>query len=270
MNAPKHYRIMQYNVLHQRAGWGEDVYLNLGLKTRSENVEKAIRDCSPDILVLAERHDEWAGIPVDYSDVSVDLGRMLDDAYCIAEDRIENGLTVNRTPILYKKDVFRCVESGSYELGEEMSFSVSQNKRVVSYAVLEDISNTQSNGLRIVVFSTHWSSGQPQSLTNQQSESMQNVMRTVLSQKDYSLLPVVAAADYNVQYSNEAYQLLLSGCGLSDADYSVRKDSLMDQTIVDHIAVAGCTAERFMKYAADYTQQASDHKPIVCDIKIGG
>ncbi len=84
---------MQYNILHQKAGWGAEKYLSLGLKARAENVVKAINEADPDVLVLAERHDEWAGIPVDYSD-TVDLAALLGSRYAFAEDRIENGATV--------------------------------------------------------------------------------------------------------------------------------------------------------------------------------
>lgn len=261
---------MQYNILHQKAGWGANAFLDLGLAVRADNVERAIRENAPDILVLAERHDEWAGIPVPYSETSVDLSLRLDDLYRFAEDRIENGTTVNRTPIAYRKDVFQCLESGSVELGEEIPFATSQNKRVVSYAVLEDISQTGSCGMRMVVFATHWSSGQPQECVNAQSERMQSVIRTVLSKADYATLPIIAAADFNVLYENEAYQALLSGCGLADADSTLHAPAGPDMTIVDHIATRNCKVVGFLKFTADYTQQASDHKPIVCEIQIGG
>lgn len=275
MKTPAMYTVMQYNILHQKKGWSSDEHLVPGLLVRSQGVARAIKENAPDILVLAERHDEWAGIPISNNGyeidegVSVDLTALLDRKYVFVEDRIEGGKTVNRTPIVYNADRFRCLESGSYELGEEHSFDRSQNKRVVSYAVLEDITDTDSNGVRIVVFATHWSSGQPQSLINTQSESMQTIMRNVLSQKDYARLPVIAAADYNVLYPNEAYQSLLSGMKMIDADAAVNNEAV-DQSIVDHIAIAGCTVVSFSKSYADYISVASDHAPISCQIKIGG
>lgn len=268
MKTPVSYRIMQYNILHQRTGWGAEKYLSLGLPVRCENVVKAIYEVNPDVLVLAERHDEWAGIPVDYSD-TVDLAALLGSRYAFAEDRIEDGKTVNRTPIVYRTDRFRCVESGSVELGEEMPFERSQNKRVVSYAVLEDVSDSGSRGVRMVVFATHWSSGQPQALVNMQSANMSRIIREVLAREDYARLPVVAAADFNAVYSNEAYRSLLSDCGFADADAAVNGASAV-QPIVDHIAIAGCTPERFELVWTPYIEQASDHRPVFCDIKIGG
>ncbi len=253
------YRIMQYNILHQKKGWGADRYLDLGLAVRSENVKRAINEANPHILVLAERHDEWAGIEVPYSDVSVDLTHDLEKDFAFVENMIEGGKTVNRTPIAYKKNTFRCIDAGSYELGEEHSFERSQNKRVVSFAILEALETSN----RISVFSTHWSSGQPQELINMQSKNMQSVIKNVSNK--YSDIPVVVAADFNTLYNNEAYQSLLSGCSLSDVDRAVN-GSDMDCSIVDHIAIKGCSALTFIKPTDAYTDRASDHKPIICDI----
>lgn len=260
--------VMQYNILHDKEGWWHPPFENLGMKVRSGYVETVIRNTLPDILVLAERHDEWAGVPVTYCDASVTLSEMLKDIYTFAEDRIENGATVNRTPIAFRKDTFRCLKSGSVELGEEMPFAQSENKRVVSYAILEDISKTNSNGIRVVVFSTHWSSGQEQALVDQQSQSMQDVIRSVLSEADYGLLPVIVAGDFNTDYNNQAYQALLSGCGLADADMTA--NGLTYATIVDHIALKNCDVVSMVQKTQAPTPQASDHAPIVCEIKIGG
>ncbi len=256
---------MQYNILHQKSGWGAEKYLNLGISVRSQNVVKAVNAVSPDVLVLCERHDEWAGVTVSYSD-TVNLSDLLGNRYAFVEDRIENGKTVNRTPIVYNTEKFRCVDSGSEKLGEEIAFETSQNKRVVSWAVLEDI----SKGIRIVVFATHWSSGQPQTLINTQSANMATIIQNVLAKKDYARLPVIVGGDFNTTYDNEAYQSLLSSNGLSDADESANGKSGMLTWMIDHIATSGCNTETFVRYLTDYTEQASDHTPIYCDIKIGG
>lgn len=103
---------MQYNILHQKAGWGANAFLDLGLAVRADNVERAIRENAPDILVLAERHDEWAGIPVPYSETSVDLSLRLDDLYRFAEDRIEDGATVR----FVNADCKTVSEAGEFEV----------------------------------------------------------------------------------------------------------------------------------------------------------
>ena len=158
------------------------------------------------------------------------------------------------------------MESGSAELGEEMDFSKSQNKRVVSYAVLEDISDSESNGVRFVVFATHWSSGTDAAalaeLHGKQAESMSRIMREVLSHDDYARLPVVVAGDFNTYYSSEAYQRLLTDGGLTDAEAS--------ENGVDHIATARCRTDSLAFMETEATKPASDHYPIYCNIKIGG
>lgn len=266
MENPVTYLVMQYNILHHKSGWGAQYLLDLPLATREANVMRVITEKNPDILVFAERHDEWAGVTVDYTS-SVDLAGDLAGTYDFAEDRIE-GEIVNRTPIAYDKKKFRCVESGSYRLGEEIPFDRSQNKRVVSYAVLEDKTKGESDGQRLIVFATHWSSGQPQTLVNQQSESMQTIIASVLSQKNYAALPVIVAADFNCYYANEAYQNLLSGASLVDVEATVNPAYL--SPIVDHIAVKNAHPTSFLLYQPDYTADASDHKPIFCEIQIGG
>ena len=270
MEEEQPYYLMQYNILHQKENWGPPALLNLGLQTRAENLVRVIREASPDILALAERHDEWAAVG---TGETVDLGVMLGGAYAFAEDRIEDGTVVNRTPILYRSDVFRCRESGSFRLGEEVPFATSQNKRVVSYAVLEDIRDFANNpawGRRIIVFATHWSSGQPQETVNAQASSTAQAVATVLQKEDYGELPVILAADFNVPYANEAYQALLATCGLADADHQIRGEAGMDTGIVDHIAFLRCSVSAFTKITSEAANSASDHHPICCQIKIGG
>lgn len=74
MTESVNYRMMQYNILHQKDGWGPESLLSLGLETRRNHVVQAIKACAPDGLLLAERHDEWAGVGAHAVNLNADLG----------------------------------------------------------------------------------------------------------------------------------------------------------------------------------------------------
>ncbi len=273
------YRIMEYNVLHQK--WAGTTWANVGLETRSGYVADAIADVSPDVLVLTERFEEWAGVDTDGVNLS-DLLTARGKNYLFAEDRIKGGTIVNRTPIAYNAATFRCVESGSRELGEwntdgtsVVTFESSACKRVVSWAVLEDITDTTSKGTRIVVFATHWTyytDTSVENVTTWQAQNMVNTIKDVLAKKEYACLPVVVAGDFNKYYNIAAYKDLLAGAGLSDVQATLAGDAGIpnDKLVVDHIAIAGCEATSFTLYDGEHVGEASDHKPVWCNIKIGG
>lgn len=250
------YRVMQYNVLHQKEGWGPVELLVLGLEARKNNVERAIRTLQPDILLLAERHDEWNGA----GDSGVNLSADLSPEYAFVQNSIfcEGIVAVNRVPIAYRTEVFRCVDSGFLKLMEEASFQNSNNKRVVTWAVLEDITDTDAKGQRIAVFCTHWSGGEHlQPFRQHQATQTQNLIKQLLMNPEYRNLPIVVGGDFNADYHSAEYQSLLKGCELTDADVNFSR--------IDRIAVSGACVVAFQ---AQIVPNASDHHPIYCDIKI--
>ncbi len=256
------YRVMQFNVLHQKEGWGAEDYLNTPIETRGENIIRAIREWSPDVIAFCERHDEWAGKTVDYCDGSVDLVQELSD-YTFVQDIIE-GNVVNRTPIAYKTNKFNCLASGYKILTEEstLTFATSQNKRVVTYAILQDKETNE----KLAVFATHWSSNELyQSTRVTQSNETQAYIQQIVS-GEYANLPTIVMADFNSTITNEAYTGLLTNGGLTDADQSIH-GTAVNTGLVDHIALKSCEAKSFITFTADYTERASDHKPIICDVK---
>lgn len=260
---------MEYNVLHQDWADAESVWGKLGLETRKNIVVATIKEQAPDILILAERHDEWAGIGTDKTPTPVNLATELTD-YAFAVDKIEG--YVNRTPIVYNKSTFKCVNSGFEKIPEEHTFEKSQNKRVVAWAVLEDITETTVKGQRTIVFATHWTSWYLETYHPLESEAMQNIIRNVRAISGNEDLPVVVGGDFNVaeiggtaaQY--RYYTELCENLELIDADKAINPENY-DKYIVDHIAIGGAIVTEFKKISVP---NGSDHDPIVCEIIIGG
>lgn len=252
------YRIMQYNILHQ--DWAGDYFPNLSFEERANNVANAIIKREPDVLLLTERFEEWAGEGAD----SVDLLRLLGDHYSILQDRITyEGLTaVNRTPIVYNSLRFKCVESGFERLPEAYSFSESANhvKKVLTWAILEDISNTALKGTQIAVFVTHWDATEE---NNEWRQKQSEITQAFLNSEKFKGLPMIIGGDFNAVYTESFYGELLSNCYLTDADMA--NDNAIDYNSVDHIAVSRAGV---VSYVARAVFGASDHNPIYCDIKI--
>ena len=169
---------------------------------------------------------------------------------------------MNRTPILYNAKRFRCLDSGFLKLTEEATFHNSQNKRGVTWAVLEDVSASEAQGVKIAVFNTHWSFAEYKGnslahIREAQTKEMQELINRFSDQG----IPVVAGGDFNAVYSDSIYTDLLEGCGMQDADMTA--NGRITRNIVDHIAAAGVTLASYVIYPA---ANASDHDPVYCDV----
>ena len=269
---------MEYNVLHQVEGYATDKYLAMKLEDRMTEVAKIINETAPDVLFLAERFEEWAGV----GDGAVDLMAALNDHYAIIENTVTYSLTsggtetvINRTPIVYNTDTFRVVESGYVFLTDLYLPESSNNKRCVTWAILEDVTDSQNRGKRIAVFGTHWSVVKHwttgESLEYIRVIEAEEVAALVNSEK-FAGLPTVVGGDFNAHYTvenkTECYVKLLEQAGLTDA--SASKATALTPYIfggVDHIAVKQCAVTHFT-VIWNTTDYASDHDPIYCDIKI--
>lgn len=233
---------------------------------RAENVAKAILDCTPDVVFPAEHHDEWAGVEAGTMDGSVVLVELLGKGYSIAQDffTYEGDTAVNRTPIIYNSNRFKCAESGFMKLTEEASFQKSHNKRVVTWAILEDVSESERNGTRLAVFNTHWSFAEYKGVSLEPIRQAQaKEMQDLINGEKFRSLPIVVGGDFNTVYSDPLYGDLLKNCKLSDADMTV--NGRITCNIVDHIAVSDA---EILSYVIHHADQASDHNPIYCDIQI--
>lgn len=270
------YRIMQYNILHQVEGYATDKYLAMKLEDRKTEVAKIINNTAPDVLFLAERFEEWDGV----GEGSVDLGAALNSNYAFIENTVTYSLSaggtataVNRTPIVYNTNKFKVVESGYQFLTEKETIEGGANKRCVTWAILEDITETDCKGTRIAVFGTHWSisSYKGESWEHYRLAQAEQMVSFITSDK-FKGLPVIVGGDFNSTYNadvqTECYANLLAGAGLADASAAMAtEESPYIYGGVDHFAVSGCTVKKFtiIWNTLDY---ASDHNPIHCDIEI--
>ena len=244
-------------------GWTSMKHLfDIPFAKRAKNIVNAILDYSPDIVLPAEHHDEWAGVNAGAIDGSVVLVDLLGYDYLVTQNQItyEGETAVNRTPIIYNSKRFQCMDSGFVKLTEEASFQRSCNKRVVTWAILKDVNNS----ILLAVFNTHWSFAEYKGtslaeIRQAQTKEMQNLINS----ERFCEIPKVVGGDFNVVYADPLYGELLQNCCLSDADMTA--NGRITYNNVDHIAILGAEINAFV---SPNVENASDHNPICCDIKI--
>lgn len=260
------YRVMQYNVTHQKEGWTWMPELfEIPFEERAENVANVIKYIAPDVVFLAERFEEWAGIDtgaVAMENGGVNLLDLLGESYAIAGNEItHNGMTVvNRVPIIYNSSKLKLVDSGFLVLTDEYPFDRSQNKRAATWAIFEDL----STGNRFAVFNTHWSimsynGNDYTEIRAAQSREMQELINSA----KFADMPRIVGGDFNAQYHFDILQELLNNCGLTHADMAMNGAITWDS--VDHIGITGAEISSYKDYRF---QNASDHPPISVDFVI--
>lgn len=269
------YRIMSYNIMHHATGWsGQPKLLELPFATRAMNVAWQVQQSQPDILFLQERFEEWANVGAN----SLDFVKVLGEEYVLLENYItyptsngQNERAINRNPIVYNSNTFRLVESGCQVLTEKVSSQSSSTKNSVTWAVLEDITDSENKGQRIIVSCTHWattgvftgSGVDDEWLQRLQSEEVQEVLRGV--QAKYGDIPLFFGGDLNMHHYWGVYQDHLKALDMKDADATINGAANV-QKVVDHIAVHGAEINTYnlLSKAVD----CSDHYPIYCDVTI--
>ena len=267
------YRIMQYNILHE--GYASQAYLDIGLENRKNNVVAAIKSVSPHILFLAERFEEWDGIGKNSVDLMRDLGSdyaMVENAVSYPLEMGDMAVVANRCPIIYNAKTFRLIDSGYLFLTEEVATEKSGNKRGVTWAILEERTETNGKKSRIAVFCTHWSTNthwktRESLIAYKQAQS--NEMQALISSQKFKGLPVVVGGDFNVTYAMPefyaVYESLLNACELTDAAFAVSETPVK---VVDHIAIS--KHFEVLDFYFQDVENASDHQPIYCDVNYKG
>lgn len=260
------YRVMQYNITHQEKGWTWIPELfEIPFEERAANVANVIKQINPDVVLLAERFEEWAGIDtgaVAMENGGVNLIDLLGDSYGIAGDTITyNGKTVvNRVPIVYNSSKLKLVDSGVVVLTDEYPFDRSQNKRAATWAIFEDL----STGNRFAVFNAHWSIQEYKGNSLAETRKQQSKeMQALINDERFKDMPRIAGGDFNSQYHFDILQELLTNCGLTHADMAVNGKITWDS--VDHIGIAGAEITAYKDWRFD---KASDHPPIHVDFTI--
>ena len=271
MTSSATYRVMQYNVTHQKHGWTVMTELfEIPLAKRGENVASVIRDVAPHILCLAERHNEWAGIvDADAMDGAVRLSDLLEGSCnAVADDYMACGDTqvANRVPIFYDPKTFKRVDSGILKLTEEYPFERSENKRTVSWLILEDISDTENRGQKVAVFNTHWSIMEYKGRSFAEIRATQSrEMQELINSEKFADMPRIVCGDFNAGFNDTIYRELIENCQLSDADWTV--NGKLTWNSVDHISASDDVT--FQSYSVKRgTVLASDHPPIFADFTV--
>ncbi len=235
------YRIMQYNVLVEYAGWGSGGFVVADLEYRKDITASIINGYAPDVIVLCEVFEGWAKL----------LPSMLPD-YTMVRAMRSDGKS-NRTPIAYRTDKFTLIDSGYKDIYVTPDTT---NNRVVTWAVLEDKITKE----RLVVFGTHWEVTSEENRVKQ-AEMAATLIKEITAKYEGT---VIFAGDFNTRVGNEAYEKVKELTGYTDAVAKVAGVG------VDHMFFedSQVTVNSAVVDAKHNTQYASDHKPIICDIDL--
>lgn len=253
----KTYKIMQYNILHDgdKWGWEQLATPRLPAKERASHVSSIIQKHNPDIFVLCERFEEWKDFcPAGYTAFGPNVGGV-----CREENpKPEQLMTLNRNPIYFKTDRFCLLEGGIERIEgadiEGTDFRHSYNKRVITWALLEDY----DNDVRLLVFGSHWQTTDEKKRAIHGQITIDLVNR--ISARFEENIPVIVTADFNERADAPNYQRMLSELGLTNC--------VPQANSVDQIAVRGAVRTDSGMDTEELTKYASDHKPVWCNIEV--
>ena len=244
LTVPDHtgdYRFASYNILVEYEGWGSGGDIPSDVQIRKEPVAAILLGYLPDVAALCEVFDTW----------SENLPPMLAEVYDWVEPELSDG-NCNRSPLIYRKDRLRVLESG-YQYIESTVSPI--NQRVVTWALFEN----RESGERFLVFGTHLDSV---SDTERLLEAQTIVAFTERLRQQYQV-PAVLMGDLNSTSVGDAYQELIDNTDFTSA-YAPGH-----YPWVDHIL---CTPELYVVKAGTdgnaAAQTASDHRLIYADVNL--
>ena len=235
---------------------------------RADNVCALITELQPDVLGLQE------AVPQQYEDVKAGL-----DGYVSIFAGRDDGIKGEGTPIFYKADRFRLVDSGHFWLSPtpnqpSIGWNASCN-RIAVWAVLEDV----ATGKSFVYLNTHFDHVSEEA----RIESAKLIKETVRGLAPS--LPFVFNADFNLNDKSEGYDLLVNysyPCidtwkaaaetegGPGTLDIWGTYPNVADHKIDFIFASKGTTVERSVICPAANSagKYYSDHKAIYADIAL--
>lgn len=236
------YRFASYNILVEYEGWGSGGDIPPDVQLRKEPVAAILLGYLPDVAALCEVFDTW----------SESLPPMLEEVYGWVVPELNEGVC-NRSPLIYRKDRLRVLDSG-YRFIESTLSTV--NYRVVTWALFENM----ETGERFLTFGTHLDSI---SDSERLLEAKAIVTLTEQIREKYPV-PAVLMGDLNSRMTGEAYLELVnhtdfaSACG-SDTGYpSVDHILCSPDTIVTGVGTDSNAA----------AQIGSDHRLIYADMNL--
>ena len=249
-------RVMTSNVLADAWVDGRDYP---SVAARAEMYAATLLVYRPDLVGIQETDKPWINTLPYYL-------QYLRDEYSVDYDWIEtayrkdNGSTVpNYTSLIYRKDTFSLVESGS----QEFSFTNQKNYkiRVATWAILtHKLSNE-----KYALINTHWD------FTSEKGKvSVEEECRLIESFKQrYEGLHVFCTGDFN-NHLNGSYELFKETGGLNDSkEVAAVNGTLINENAgipekiyIDHVAFnEGITVTRHETIEHAYASKMSDHLP---------
>ncbi len=233
------YRALHYNILVEWVNWGCGGIIEGPIYKRVEPIMGIIDGYAPDFLCFCEVFERWAATLPAY------LGHKYSFS-CV--DRGDNAS--NRTLVAYDRKKFKLLENGF----ENIAAVKSVNYRVVNWALLED----RESGNRILVCGTHWESTPNESDRQKQAAMTADIIKKMTEK--YGAEAIIMG-DFNTRPPRAAYSDFVTLSGM----YDVEGGEGCAQS-VDHIfATKGIKVAAVRREKAQYTDYASDHKPVMCD-----
>ena len=230
------YRLMTYNILVEYSGWGSGGTIPPPVELRKEIVSTLILQYQPDVVGLQEVFDNWHD----------QLPELIDEDYAyVCMDRTDG--EPNRSPIIYNKHRLKVVYADYVDIEDTLT----QNRRVVTWAVLEDMETQQ----RFAVLCTHWDAHYQENRLKQ-AKRMAELVHQI--QDAYGDLPVFALGDFNCVPTREEFIAFLNNSGLKNASEMNGYDHIFCSP---NVTVLMTGAER-----SNCAQYASDHYPVWIDV----
>ena len=233
--------ILDYNVWMHTAGQ----------ESRVNSVHKTIEDISPDLMGLQECTHDWMAILTD---------RFSSEYGIVGEGRDGTMTDTDQfNPILYRKDKFTLIESGTRWLSEtpEVRYSKvpdSSYERIFTFAILEE----KATGVRFVFISTHFDHEGGQS--DQASSFAAYIAR-------FYDMPMLMCGDYN----SAAMEKAMIDCGYISTEKTAAQKVNAGATHsggskIDYIFTNG-NRVTVTHFEVGKDNASSDHYPVVAKIK---
>ena len=245
-------RVMSYNILAQR--FNKKMFMRHA-KERAPEIAQIIKTLAPDIAGLQELDPEWYPLLTERI-----------KPYKFAVDPYDTTMCA----IIYDSTKFRQIGGGNYVF-------VTGELRCLRYTVLESLQSCE----RLIITNTHWTLQQYARLAN--AVLMDRYIKEL--QLNYPGVPIICTGDFNCSMLSPELQYFLEISKFNDAAATAKEtfnlsfSSTYDQhpaasrpkkgRHIDHIIFSpGITALNAGMVAGEIIFRASDHAPIVADLKI--
>ena len=253
------------------------------IETRAPLLVEIYLEYLPDIIGFQEFPPEASTL----------IYQKLSEFYGIADENIGTSATASRTPIFYRKDLYRVIEAETFYYDSRWPKT---HTKTLAWAVLEN----KATGQRFAVLNTHYAIVSDSYDTlgyygKQYSNSVEGVQwrndnsRQVLEtlqmvrEKHGAEIPVLFMGDLNCNVNSEALKMV--GAELDNAmscamvskstgtasTHSIGKAPSTTSLPIDHIYVTSDSIDVYTHLiltSGENVLKSSDHCPVICEITI--